>query len=239
MMTKTSLYEISLRLHEHSTCRKDAPMIFLAFEGLDGSGKSTLMKQLESYLASKKMSFIHTREPGGSFVGDQLRSIILAKSSDGKPAPTARTELLLYEASRAQHVDLVIRPALQEKKWVLCDRFTASSIAFQAGGRKISTEQVEWLNRFATDGVEPHLNILLDLTVEESKNRRLQRQNQDGQTEDRMESEVEAFHQRVRLSFLAQAQLNAQKWLVIDASQTPEQIFQVLLKALKVQKWLD
>ncbi|MBC7742896.1 MAG: dTMP kinase [Bdellovibrionaceae bacterium] len=210
-------------------------MIFLAFEGLDGSGKSTLMRQLEEHLSEKKISFLKTREPGGTPVGDQLREIILKKSSD---APTARTELLLYEASRAQHVDCVIRPALEQKKWVLCDRFSASSIAFQAGGRQISESQVEWLNDFATGSLEPHLNILLDLTVEESKKRRVNRATQVGVAEDRMESEAELFHQRVRKAFLDQGQKKPKAWLILDASQTPEKLFELLKTELKERQWL-
>ncbi len=214
-------------------------MIFLAFEGLDGSGKSSLMKQLEDHLIHKKIRAIKTREPGGTTVGDQLREIILTPHTDQNLSPTARTELLLYEASRAQHVDLVIRPALAEKKWVLCDRFSASSIAFQSGGRQISIEQVRWLNQFAVDGVEPDLNILLDLTVEESKKRRLSRQGTGGDSEDRIESEAENFHNRVRQSFLTESKTFADKWLVLDASKTPQQLFQILLDELRGRKWLD
>lgn len=213
-------------------------MIFLAFEGLDGSGKSSLMKQLEDHLLQQKIQFVKTREPGGTAVGDQLRSIILTKNEDQLLSPTPRTELLLYEASRSQHVDVVIRPALQQKKWVLCDRFTASSIAFQAGGRKISIEQVRWLNAFAIDGVQPDLNILLDLTVEESKKRRQGRQSQGGDQEDRIESEAEAFHVRVREGFLNESKTNPSQWLVLDASLTPEKLFEILLKELKAKKWL-
>src|SRR5690349_19370546 len=98
-------------------------MYFIAFEGLDGSGKSSLMHQLDRELKSRKFQTCLTREPGGTELGDELRNLILRKSGQ---APAPRTELLMYEASRAQHVDLVIQPALTEKKWVLCDRFTAS-----------------------------------------------------------------------------------------------------------------
>ena len=208
-------------------------MFFLAFEGLDGSGKSSLMAQLQSYLELKNKKYIKTREPGGTKVGDQLREIILNKSEE---APTARTELLLYEASRSQHVDLVIRPALQRQEWVLCDRFSASSVAFQAGGRQISLEQVQWLNDFATDSIKPHLNILLDLTVEESQKRRQKR----GEAEDRIESEEASFHQRVREGFLQQARRTPKEWLVLDAAETPEKLFKILMNELVTErKWLD
>lgn len=210
-------------------------MIFLAFEGLDGSGKSSLMKQLEDHLATAKIQFVKTREPGGTFIGDQVREIILQKSS---PPPSPRTELLLYQASRAQHVDYVIVPALKEKKWVLCDRFTASSIAFQGGGRNISSDQVHWLNEFSTQSLKPHLQILLDVTVEESKKRREKRTEAIGVLDDRMESEADDFHQRVRQGFLKQTQEFPKDWLVVDASGSPAQLFKELLKELRRRQWL-
>lgn len=211
-------------------------MFFLAFEGLDGSGKSSLISQLQNYLILNHINFIKTREPGGTQIGDQLRRIILAKADE---APSARTELLLYEASRAQHVDLVIKPALQGKKWVLCDRFSASSVAFQAGGRQISEEEVHWLNNFATNSLKPHLNILLDLSIEESQKRRQKRLLEVGGAEDRMESEVDSFHQRVRQSFLKQAKESPSQWLVLEAANAPEALFQTLMHELKARKWLE
>jgi dTMP kinase len=212
------------------------PMFFLAFEGLDGSGKSSLMTQLQKYLEQSQLTYIKTREPGGTDLGDLLRELILTKEG---PAPTPRTELLMYEASRAQHVDLVIKPALNRGDWVLCDRFSASSIAFQAGGRKISLDQVEWLNEFATEGLKPHLNILLDLTVEESQKRRQKRAFEVGEAQDRIESEAASFHERVRQGFLQQAQRFPREWLVMDAANSPDQLFQILLSELKNKKWLE
>ena len=211
-------------------------MFFLVFEGLDGSGKSSLMKRLESYLFKAEKSTLITREPGGTELGDRLRQLILEKSNQ---APTPRTELLMYQASRAQHVDLVIRPALSQKKWVLCDRFSASSVAFQGGGRGISTEQVEWLNSFSTENLIPDLTILLDLSVEESKKRRQKRSVQTGETDDRIESEADAFHQRVRTAFLDQAQKSPKNWLVLDAALTQDELFQNLLNELRSKKWLS
>lgn len=210
-------------------------MIFLVFEGLDGSGKSSLMKRLETYLNQASIVSIKTREPGGTPLGDQLRNLILEKSNQ---PPTAKTELLMYQASRAQHVDMVIRPALLEKKWVLCDRFSASSIAFQGGGRGISVEQVEWLNSFSTENLIPDLTILLDLSVEESKKRRQGRSDQTGEQEDRIESEADTFHERVRQGFLKQAEKSPDNWLVLNAAKTPDELFADLLQTLRVKKWL-
>lgn len=211
-------------------------MPFLVFEGLDGSGKSTLMNSLEKHLADKRLPVVRTREPGGTALGEELRELILRK--DGQ-APTPRTELLLYEAIRAQHVDTVIKPHLQKNHWVLCDRFKASSIAFQAGGRQIDVDWVERLNEFATENLEPDLTILLDLSVEESRRRRQQRSSQVGVAEDRIESEADSFHERVRQGFLEQARLNPQHWLVLDASKSGPDLFQELLKALKGARWIE
>ncbi|MBC7467389.1 MAG: dTMP kinase, partial [Bdellovibrio sp.] len=161
--------------------------------------------------------------------------LILEKS---KVPPSPRTELLMYEASRSQHVDQVIRPALQSKKWVLCDRFTASSVAFQSGGRNISRDQVDWLNTFATDSLKPHLQILLDLSVGESKSRRQTRVGEIGGAEDRIESEADDFHQRVRSGFLKQAEESPKDWLVLNAAKTPSELFQDLLVELKARQWL-
>lgn len=210
-------------------------MFFVVFEGLDGSGKSSLMKRLETHLKNLGKDLIMTREPGGTTVGDEIREIILKKQAE---PPSARTELLLYQASRAQHVDLVIRPALAQNKWVLCDRFSASSIAFQGGGRGISLDQVEWLNNFATNLLKPHLTVLLDLSVDESKKRRSNRENLTAVAEDRIEAEADSFHEKVRKGFLDQAEADPKNWLVLNAAHTPEELYQQLVKNLTERQWL-
>ncbi|GIL16461.1 MAG: thymidylate kinase [Oligoflexia bacterium] len=210
-------------------------MPFIVFEGLDGSGKSSLMSAFERELQSKGLKTIRTREPGGTPLGDEIREMILRR--DG-PAPTPRTELLLYEASRAQHVDQVIRPHLEKNDWVLCDRFSASSVAFQAGGRAISEDWVEKLNDFATDGLKPELTVLLDLSVGESRRRRNNRESQGGEKEDRIESEADSFHERVRQAFLRQAQQDPKHWLVLNAGATPEELLKQLNEHVRSLKWL-
>ncbi|MFN7729142.1 MAG: dTMP kinase [Bdellovibrio sp.] len=210
-------------------------MHFLVFEGLDGSGKSSLMKALEKELEGRALPFVRTREPGGTPLGDEIRELILRPSSS---APTARTELLLYEASRAQHVDQVIKPAIARGDWVLCDRFSASSIAFQAGGRQISADWVVRLNDFATDGLKPELTVLLDLSVEESRRRRNQRESTGGAVADRIESEADHFHERVRQAFLKQAEQDPSSWLVLNAAQPPEALLTVLMTEMRRRRWL-
>ncbi len=211
-------------------------MYFLAFEGLDGSGKSSLMKSLETELKQKNIPFIQTREPGGTTLGEKLRQLILEKSN---PAPVPRAELLMYEASRAQLVDELIKPSLAKKNWVLTDRFSASSLAFQGHARGIGWEEVHRLNDFATAGLKPDLTILLDLTVEESEKRRSRREKSQNSQADRIESENREFHEKVRQGFLKAAAENPTQWIVLDASQTPEQLFQILHAELKKRKWLS
>jgi dTMP kinase len=221
MMTKNQCFEIFTAM-------------FLVFEGLDGSGKSSLMKMLSQHLLDLSYQVVISREPGGTLLGDQLRDLILKKSEF---APCPRAELLMYQASRAQHVETIIKPALNDKKWVLCDRFSASSVAFQGGGRGISLNDVHWLNQFSTKGLSPDLTILLDLSVEESKRRREARSLQTGEESDRIESEKDDFHNRVRQGFLNLAtDPNEQKrWLILDASLTPSKLFEILLNDLSTR----
>lgn len=204
-------------------------MAFLVFEGLDGAGKSTLMNELVGHLKARSIEVVLTREPGGTSLGEEIRGLLLRR--DGE-APTPKAELLLYEAGRAQHVELVIRPALKRKAWVICDRFTASSVAFQSGGRGISSELINELNKIATDDLQPDLWVLLDLSVQEAE-RRMQ-----GRELDRFEVEAKDFHERVRQSYLQQAKQSPPNWLVLDASLPVGDLKTKLLNALEARKFL-
>ncbi len=203
-------------------------MKFLAFEGLDGSGKSTLIQELKSQLTTKGQTVVVTREPGGTPLGDEIRHLLLRTSGD---APVPRAELLLYEAARAQHVERVIRPAIANKSWVLCDRFTASSIAFQAGGRTLARHDIDWLNDFATAHVKPDLWVLLDLSTVEAQERIANREL------DRFEREARDFHERVRAGYLALARENADDWLVLNAGLPMPQIRDRLIEELQKRGW--
>lgn len=207
-------------------------MAFLAFEGMDGAGKSSLISLLEKELQNRGLRFVKTREPGGTPLAEEIRQMLLKKTGD---TPTPRAELLLYEAGRAQHVDQVIKPALKAGHWVLCDRFAASSLAFQCGGRGLPRDMVDTFNVFATDGVMPDLNILLDVPVETGLDRMNLRKELD-----RFESEKKDFHERVRRFYLSEAERDPSVWHVIDSSQgTPQDSFKHLLELLKEKKWLD
>lgn len=194
------------------------------------------MGALEKELSSRGLPVHRTREPGGTPLGEEIREMIVRK----KPgyAPVAKTELLLYEAIRAQHVHEIIKPKLQEKIWVLSDRYAASSVAFQAAGRKISEDEVIKLNDFATSGLYPDLTLLLDLSVEESRRRRQKRASANGEREDRIESEADDFHERVREGFLKQARSNPKGWLVLDATLSTEKMLAIVIEELKKRKWL-
>lgn len=211
-------------------------MKFIAFEGLDGTGKSSLMAALEAQLKEKGVVYVRTREPGGTPLSEEIRQWILRKDVDTVPVP--RAELLLYEAARAQHVDQFIKPTLKKGHWVLSDRYAASSVAFQAGGRVIPESAVHALNDFATDNLYPDLYILLDLSVEGSKARRLKRSVSTSEVEDRMESEAADFHERVRQGYLKQAKENPTSWLVLDANQSTEKMLEIVMQYLRDKKWL-
>ena len=210
-------------------------MAFIAFEGLDGSGKSTLIKGLTEKLKLAKIAFVLTREPGGTPMAEEIRNILLKIEDE---VPFTRTEALLYQASRAQHVERVIRPALVEKKWIICDRYTASSVAFQSYARGLERSDIEWLNKFATQNIFPDLNVLLDLSVEESHKRMAGRNLTLGTEHDRFEKEESEFHQKVRDGFLAQASREPARWLVLDAHQPSEVLAKNLLRALVERKFL-
>ena len=209
--------------------------MFIVFEGLDGSGKSTLIQYLSAELARQSRSFLLTREPGGTELGDSIRELLL--KTEGDP-PTPEAELLLYEAGRAQHVNLKILPALKSGQWVLCDRYQASSLAFQVGGRGLDEMKVEWLNQFATGGLEPDLTVLLDLSVEESERRRKLREVQLNCEADRFEREAQAFHNRVRQYYLKLAKSDP-SWLVLNAESSIEQLQRELMDAMRGRGWLN
>ncbi len=208
--------------------------LFLVFEGLDGSGKSTLIRGLNEELNALGRRAVLTREPGGTPLAEDIRGLLLRTDAE---VPVAATELLLYAASRAQHVAGVIQPALKRGEWILCDRFSASSVSFQCFARGLSRPAVDWLNTFAQQGTEPDLNVLVDVTVEESERRQAARQST-GQKADRMESEKRSFHENVRRGYLSQAAERPEKWLVLDGTLSPEALRAALVSKLKERGWL-
>lgn len=186
---------------------------FITFEGPEGSGKSTHIKLLKAYLEERGIEVVLTREPGGTPLGEEIRKILQHDHSE-PPVPSA--EVLLFLASRAQHVERLIRPALQQGKWVLCDRFADSTFAYQGYGRGFDMESLRAVNAFAVSGLRPDLTVLLDVTPQTSRERLAARQASTATTPDRIEREAAAFHERVRNGFLALAKEEPERLVVIN-----------------------
>lgn len=194
---------------------------FITLEGPEGSGKSTQARLLAEHLQSRGRTTLVTREPGGTPLAEQLRALI--KDYDGAETMHASTELLLVEAARAQHVRVLIRPALAAEKVVICDRFADSTTAYQGGARGIELPAIEFLNRFAMAECVPDLTILLDLTPEVGFGRTRARAETAGK-HDRFEEEDLAFHRRVREAFQAIARREPERVRTIDADRPAELI---------------
>jgi len=204
---------------------------FVSFEGGDGTGKTTQIHALESYLRSRGRSSLATREPGGTSLGKLIRKVLL-EVGDHEIAPS--TELFLYLADRAQHVSEVIRPAIDAGKIVLCDRFTDSTLAYQGYGRGIDVALLRLFNDVADHGVRPDLTFLLDCPVALGLARTNQRQREAAQPrEDRFEREKIEFHEKIRAGFLAMACAEPARFRVIDAAQAAEDV------ARDIQKIID
>lgn len=201
---------------------------FLVLEGIDGCGKTTQLDRLGHWLPASGLMpagarLLTSREPGGTPLGLALRELLLHPPDAA--APCSDAELLLYAADRAQHVVRVIRPALEAGDWVLCDRFTGSTAAYQGYGRGLPLERIAALERFATGGLEADLTLWLNLPLEESLRRR------GGRAADRIEASGHAFLERVAAGFAALAQERG--WQQVDASQSSEAVTQACQAALR------
>jgi dTMP kinase len=192
------------------------PGVFIAFEGGEGAGKSTQVRLLCHWLTAQGRAARATFEPGGTPAGAAVRSIVLDRAHTGL-AP--RAEALLYAADRAQHAAAVLRPALAAGEVVVTDRYIDSSLAYQGAGRTIPLDDVRMLSRWATQGLQPDLTVLLDLPPDVGLARARGRA-----AADRIESESLDFHQRVRQTFRALAEAEPDRYLIVDAQQSPDEI---------------
>ncbi|HSC77641.1 MAG TPA: dTMP kinase [Candidatus Acidoferrales bacterium] len=203
--------------------RRSARGLFLTFEGIDGCGKSTQLNLLSDYLGRLDLPYLVTREPGGTELGEQIRKILLRRSSAGMDA---RNEVLLYFASRAQNVAQVIRPALADGRIVLCDRFTDSSLAFQGYGRGLDPRFIRRLHDFACGEINPDLTFVVDISPETSVARARRRNVSARQDEGRFEEEALSFHRRVRRGYRALARQEPRRVKLIPGEQSIEAIHQ-------------
>ncbi|QXQ10765.1 dTMP kinase [Paeniglutamicibacter sp. Y32M11] len=188
---------------------------FIVFEGGDGAGKSTQAALLAQTLRDRGHTVLHTREPGGTPIGEKLRSLVL---DHGQGTVDARTEALMYAAARAAHVEQVIRPALAAGTMVICDRFIDSSLAYQGIGRELGEDAVRAINEFATGGLLPDLTVLLDVSPAAGRSRRIVDADGQAVSEDRLESEPDSFHLLIRDAFVHFATREPARYLVLDAT---------------------
>lgn len=202
--------------------------MFITLEGPEGSGKSSQIAMLADFLCAQGYSVVQTREPGGTPIGDQIRACL---HDVNNTAMNAVTEVLLYSASRAQHVAELIRPALQAGRVVLCDRFADSTIAYQGYGRGLNLADLHTLTAVATQGLKPHLTILLDIDVA----RGLARRQSGGDEMNRLDLEALSFHQRVREGYHILAAAAPERWVVVDAER-PLAIVQADLQAIVIAR---
>ena len=200
--------------------------VFITFEGIDGCGKSTQCELLKNYLESTGKDFVFVREPGGTVIGERIREILLDKKNTRM---TARTELLLFEAARAQITDEVIRPALEEGRIVLCDRFFDSSSAYQGKARGMGMDFVASLNMAATGGLKPDITFFFNISVEEALARRGKR----GEASDRIELAGLKFQEDVRSGYLELAGNSDGRIVTIDAKLGIDEIFEQIKGALE------
>ena len=202
--------------------------LFITLEGTDGVGKSTQGHLLADWLRKRGYEVVETREPGGgasAHVGERIRALLL----DPLAQMSSLTELLLYEAARAEHVDKVIRPALEERKIVVCDRYTDSTVAYQGAARGLSTRTIEQLNRIATNALQPDLTLLLDLPSGEGLSKALKRSGRG----DRLENEGEEFQRRVRRGFLAIARRQRRRVKLVRVRETIEETKKTIQKLVE------
>ena len=195
--------------------------LFIAFEGGDGAGKSTQVTLLREALESAGRTVTVTRQPGGTELGHQIRDLVL---HGAHVAP--RAEALLFAADKAHHVDQLIRPALQSGEVVLTDRYTDSSVAYQGAGRDLGAQEIHDLNMWAVDDLVPDLTVVVDISAEEGRRRR-------GEVHDRLEAEADAFHEAIRAHYLAMAQGNPQRYLVVDGARPAEEIHAAVVGRLR------
>lgn len=186
--------------------------LFITVEGVEGVGKSTNLAFIESLLTAQEISFVTTREPGGTPLAEKVRDLLLDKDNTEM---ADITELMLVFAARAQHVSMLIEPALARGEWVICDRFTDSTYAYQGGGRNMSFDLIQRIDEVALNQYQPDITLLLDLPIEVG----LERASQRGEL-DRFERESIGFFNRVRDTFLHRASLEPGRFRLLDASQS-------------------
>ncbi|MDQ3188347.1 MAG: dTMP kinase [Pseudomonadota bacterium] len=201
---------------------------FITFEGIDGAGKSTHIDAVAQAVQMRGVETVRTREPGGTPLGEALRELVLSQSM------TRETETLLLFAARSEHLAKIIRPALSAGRWVLCDRFTDATYAYQAGGRQMDRERIAELERWVHPDLQPDLTILFDVAPEVAAGR-VERRLDPARSADRFESESSGFFSAVRTMYLERAAENPARFLIVDTGRAPEMVRTQLEQM--IQQW--
>lgn len=191
---------------------------FITLEGGEGVGKSTNISFIKEFLEDNGISVVVTREPGGTPLAERIRSLLLA--TDTHDDPCSKTEILLMFAARAQHISQVIAPALNKGSWVICDRFTDATYAYQGGGRGVPVSAITWLESFVQEDLKPDITLLLDMPVEAGMARTKNR----GEVADRFESEHSKFFRLVRENYLQRAREYPERIKVVNAAMSLEEV---------------
>jgi dTMP kinase len=199
--------------------------MFITLEGPEGSGKSSQLPALAAFLRDVGYEVVETREPGGTVVGDQIREVLMNLEN---VTIVPRTEILLFLAARAQHVEGLIKPALASGKIVLCDRYGDSTLAYQGYGHETDLDTLRSLLAFSTGGLIPDLTLLLDVPIEEG----FRRKRGNSVEWNRLDAYAEAFHERVRQGYLALAEEEPERWLIIDATKEREKVQEAMREAV-------
>jgi dTMP kinase len=200
---------------------------FLTIEGAEGVGKSTNIEVIKRHLDDQKINYLVTREPGGTLLAEKIRELLLSVNDD---SPVELCELLLVFSARAQHIEKVIKPALEEGTWVVCDRFTDATYAYQGGGRGLSTDLIAELENMVQGELRPDLTIILDLDPETG----LERAKNRGEL-DRFEQEKIEFFEKVRNAYLKIAEEFPQRCAVVNAGNSLEQVSEDIVTVLKTR----
>jgi len=198
--------------------------LFITFEGADGCGKTTQLKLLKEYLESNGYDVLVTREPGGKGLGEKVREILL--NFDGEVSN--RCESFLFLADRAQNIDIIVNPAIEQGKIVLCDRHTDSTVAYQGYGRGLNIDEINMLNNLATNGKKPDLTLVFDVDIETSMKRV-------GTEKDRMESSGDEFFNRVRNGYIELSKQEPERIKLIDSTQSIEDVHKKVLEVIKTK----
>jgi len=217
------------------SCDSFLPMsgLLITIEGIEGAGKTSLIDGLKEFLLSNGKEVVCTREPGGTELGKKIRSLLL----DSPETPAELTEVLLFAADRAEHCKQTLTPALKQGKVVICDRFIHSTLAYQGYGRGLDLKTLDQINNIATDGLKPNIVFLLDLEPEEGLKRAAKRED-DLETSsesgwNRFEDEKLEFHRKIREGFITLANKTPESFVVLDASQSKEDVLRSALEELK------